>query len=418
MDIVKQNKIQSTNKKKTNIKSRGFYIVLLVAILLGISTLINTSITSNIDEGLTILCGGYLIFKFLCSRLKKSIFPILILLTLTVVGGLISNKMSGIERTMFQISVDILTTVKPFIIFSFVIQVADKEAMYKLKQFLTFTSKILLTVFFILWILNMFGVVNFSSTYVFGLKNFRMFGFAANFGILLFSLFGLSLTNDTPFFKQPFFWISLTLITFTFKAQSVFFLFLFIALEFFMKLNKKQLKLKWIIVAALFVIPTMVPKITNYFATTAYSPRKVFLTDSFFLFKTYFPFGSGFSTFGSPMAAQYFSPAYSTFGYYNLYGMGANDDISFLNDNFFAAIIGQFGLIGILLFSILLFYVLKLILKEKIASNTAVFNVSSIIALVGTTIASSFFTSSVGALLIVVVCINYLSEKKNCGEGD
>lgn len=401
------------NKNFLNVKSKSisYYTIFFIVVFLLISTIFSTSITSNFDEIITVISGMCLLCCFITSKLKKRLLPMLVLLMLIIVNGLISNQISGISRNWFQICVDIVTTIKPFVIFGFIFQVGKKIEMIQLKRLFSQLAKIILLVFFSCFILNSLRIVEFSDSIVFGIRNFSMFGFAGNFGILIFSLFGVVVKNDISIFRQPYFWICLVMILFCFKAQAIFFVLLFIVIHILTIANKKKVNLKLVFVAAVAAVPWMLPKLLNYFATTEYSPRRIFFVDSFILLKKYFPFGTGFGTFGSPIASQDFSPLYLLLGYSNYYGMGANDETFFLNDNFLASILGQFGFLGIILFLIVSVQLLRFLLTNSISSNVLVFNVTSIIALLGTTIASSFFTSSIGALLVVVVAINYMTSK-------
>lgn len=64
---------------------------------------------------------------------------------------------------------------------------------------------------------------------------------------------------------------------------------------------------------------------------------------------TYFPFGSGFATFGSDQAARNYSRLYYQYGFNSLFGMNTKDG-SFLSDTFWPMAIGQFGWIGSILY--------------------------------------------------------------------
>ncbi len=91
-------------------------------------------------------------------------------------------------------------------------------------------------------------------------------------------------------------------------------------------------------------------QISDYFLTsTRYSPRQILLQDSISLALEHFPLGTGFGTFGSTIAQQYYSPLYVQLGYTKLHGMGPTDAM-FLTDSFWPEILAQFGLIGTVLF--------------------------------------------------------------------
>lgn len=74
--------------------------------------------------------------------------------------------------------------------------------------------------------------------------------------------------------------------------------------------------------------------------------------------KDYFPFGSGFGSYGVDASRVYYSPLYYKYGLSNIYGM-TEDYNEFIADTYFPAIIAQFGLLGIFLFFKFVEFVIK-----------------------------------------------------------
>lgn len=75
--------------------------------------------------------------------------------------------------------------------------------------------------------------------------------------------------------------------------------------------------------------------------------RKILTDDSIRIAKNYFPFGSGFGTFGSNIAAQNYSKLYLKLGYYRMRDSGLEEDGNFLSDTFWPTVIAQTGWIGL-----------------------------------------------------------------------
>lgn len=74
---------------------------------------------------------------------------------------------------------------------------------------------------------------------------------------------------------------------------------------------------------------------------------------SFKLLKDYFPLGTGFGTFGTAAVGEFYSPLYYKYGLFYIWGLGPDDfhtDHSFITDTFYPVILGQFGIIGLILF--------------------------------------------------------------------
>lgn len=99
-------------------------------------------------------------------------------------------------------------------------------------------------------------------------------------------------------------------------------------------------------------------QIEDYFFTKSYSPRLLLLRDSITLAIQHFPFGTGYGTFGSAMASERYSILYTQLGYENYWGMGSKDGM-FLTDDFWPIVIAQFGVLGLVAFIFIVYYLVK-----------------------------------------------------------
>lgn len=78
-------------------------------------------------------------------------------------------------------------------------------------------------------------------------------------------------------------------------------------------------------------------------------PRAIMFRDSIQLMLEHFPFGTGYATYGSIMATNYYSVLYRKLGYDNYYGLSEAYS-SYLTDGFWPSVLGQFGFVGTILF--------------------------------------------------------------------
>ena len=101
---------------------------------------------------------------------------------------------------------------------------------------------------------------------------------------------------------------------------------------------------------------------TNYFSDDRFMPRMIMLKDGITLLLSHFPFGTGFATFGSAMAASNYSPLYTSLGYLTYRGMNP-EDTSFLTDVFWPTIFAQFGVIGTIVFILIIVSLIKIALR-------------------------------------------------------
>ena len=144
---------------------------------------------------------------------------------------------------------------------------------------------------------------------------------------------------------------------------SVISLILFLFLYFKIKLRYSIIP---ILITFIVFIYLFVDKIQLYFLSND-TARSALYFNSIKLAILYFPFGVGLSLYGTAVAGNYYSPLYIDLNFTNIYGLGINEN--FLNDSFYPGILAEFGVIGALLFVlILLLMTTKFIKKNDINS--------------------------------------------------
>lgn len=139
------------------------------------------------------------------------------------------------------------------------------------------------------------------------------------------------------------------------KFYTEFLFFAFIA--FFVK-KRIHVNIKYLIVFSIlisFAIYINWDKFSMYFLFDEETKvgRSLFYIHSIDILRDFFPFGSGFGTFGTEAAAKYYSPLYSIYHMNNVWGLreidygGTGHD--FLKDTFYP-VLAQFGVVGVFLF--------------------------------------------------------------------
>lgn len=161
--------------------------------------------------------------------------------------------------------------------------------------------------------------------------------------------------------KQKNWYIALLLLLpglFTFRSKFNTELICFIYFGFFLR-GKFTLSLKYItIISVLIAVSVYVnwTKFSLYFLSGAEDgiARTTFYYTAANILVDFFPFGSGFGSFGSEAAARYYSPLYYQYGVDSVYGMSPLDygeSSNFLVDTFYP-ILAEFGIIGIIIYII------------------------------------------------------------------
>lgn len=90
-------------------------------------------------------------------------------------------------------------------------------------------------------------------------------------------------------------------------------------------------------------------------------PRMRTYIISYEIAKDYFPFGSGPATFASKGSMENYSHIYSDYGLDGVYGFEEFGDIFFYNDTYWAQVIGQYGVVGLVLFAFIIFYLFRFV---------------------------------------------------------
>ena len=184
----------------------------------------------------------------------------------------------------------------------------------------------------------------------------------------------------------------------------------FVALELFTKYRNK---IKWyhLVLIAIICVPVLSFQIQNYIFNSK-NVRARFLNAGFEIAKTYFPLGSGFATFGSEMAARYYSPLYVKIGFDNLKAFSPESGI-YLNDNYLASVLGQFGFFGVALHLLEMYIIFREILSVKSRKKEKNIVLALFISLMAIFVGSGAFKSIYGIEMFMVIALYTSSENKN-----
>lgn len=115
---------------------------------------------------------------------------------------------------------------------------------------------------------------------------------------------------------------------------------------------KGRIKAKTLLIGGVGIIAVLIgwDQFLYYYTTDIEGFARIRLTlDSVNLANSYFPFGTGFATFGSAIAAEHYSPLYTMLGYEYLHG-GSSATPKFLSDTFWPTVLAQNGWIGAIAF--------------------------------------------------------------------
>lgn len=124
-------------------------------------------------------------------------------------------------------------------------------------------------------------------------------------------------------------------------------------LGIFVALFKLKKPLKWysIILIILVVIIAEWNDLSGYLLSGT-AARSVLFGDSFKILKRFFPFGSGFSTYGGTIAGHHYAKLYIEYGFDRVWGLTpiVDQENNFLYDTYYPQVFAQLGAIGTVTF--------------------------------------------------------------------
>ena len=329
----------------------------------------NISLAGYFDE---ILALAMLFYCFIAGNKKANKnhdqMSMIGLSFVLIIWGLICNFYAGVQKLPLPIIEDIMSIFKFLFVYYGLREFLNNKGV-NTKAVLKFVLPIIKLYCFILFVFaiaNLFTNVGMHTEMRYGFRSFAfIYGVSghiinqATYFLLLLSAENELLGKKNAFWKIIAFFLMLS----TVKSRAFVLLALYAALFYFFMLRKKRrLGLEIGIVGAI-VLLVGYSQFEYYFMREG-TPRQMLVAGAVKLVRQYFPFGTGFGTYGSSAAAKYYSPLYSLLGFSSRYGMTA-DSPMFLNDNYLPMIFAQFGLIMAIVFIWMLYRYSRTVLTDN-----------------------------------------------------
>lgn len=327
-------------------------------------------IFAYLDELLALFClSSYVLMHLKKKNIKYSDLKFLSIMTMVFFIGAIGNIRSGYLDNTVLIMSDFLSLFKFFFIYLYMKETNNiffnKVNIKKLIHNILRIVKPYIIILTIFVVVNLFAEINMNYGMRFGIRSFSfIFGTP---GLVInqvtYSLIFLCADNFYNKNNNFIYYVSCILILLsTLRIRGIVLAFIFFMLVVFILIWKnRNLWLPTFIIGVTSIFIGYSQFITYFIESP--TPRSRFVSGAVYLVNKFFPFGSGFGTFGSSIASDYYSPVYSELGFYNYYGMNSVEPL-FLNDNYLQMIFGQLGILGGALFITFLGYYAYSILKN------------------------------------------------------
>lgn len=265
--------------------------------------------------------------------------------------GLVGNAFSGICKEPLLILFDLFMFLKPYTLMLYLTVCTNNHIMENTIKTMGLASKmgvIMLFMFSLITLVFPMGMVDIESHFTFYTAYAGYVGFwSVCFASILYVM------GEKRFFV--YYIMALIVIL---RSNSGFGFLIMILLFFVWFFIGERHAFHWYYLVPMIPIGLYVGRgeIIDYLLNQN-APRSLLLRYSFITANRYFPFGAGFGTFGTKVAADNYSSLYRDYGFDSRWGM-AQYDTKFLLDSYYPQIIGQYGYLGLCLFAVLIYYLL------------------------------------------------------------
>lgn len=353
-------------------------IVLLASFFIDFSTEV-IPIVTYFDEAVCLFALFQIIRKrntllLYENRFLRKMFNVICIITII---GVICNYIFNIQNNLVPILNDIGNCFKVFITYIGITMCVQTVSNRTIIKSISLCSKVL---YIFVVILMICALLNYIGDFGMRLSDVRyglpVFGFLYSGGgilsnycysIIIILSASLLLKQTKPSLKKGQIMIFIALLVWltTLRSRAFLCVILYILLYYQLIIRKKQIRINFVtIVFGGLLAYVVVADQIEFYTSSDGMARYNFIYYGIQTFKDFFPLGAGFGTYGTDVACKYYSPLYVKYGFENIWGLSP-DDPSLAHDTYWPAIMGQFGLIGIILFVLLIFFLYKDIINRS-----------------------------------------------------
>lgn len=378
-------------------------LVAFALMLLPILTLISWNASSlsflyYYDELMGVVAIIYLTSLFISKKLSRIDNLMYVILLVITVVGIVSNIISGVTGNLFAIIVDVLFLWKPIACYLLMKNYANKDnrrndIIMCLQNF----AKITIIVIFASMV---FGSVVDIGVFKDGDFYFFWHNAYQTLWALACALLILAAGNISK--KKFIIYFILSVLPILFTQASLSLCWLLIVCVFLIVFKETtKLKYRYLALLGILLIAVCFADISAYLLNVS-SPRMLLILGGITVASRYFPLGSGFATYGSDMASRFYSKLYEEFGFDDIYGMGKTGAL-YLNDNFFAGILGQFGYFGCIIYFVLIVCILKNTNTLVVNKRERVLSIATVLVIFASMMISASVKSNMGVFVMLVL---------------
>lgn len=365
----------------------------------------------NVDE---ILCIGLVfiaLIKLLINRnIKIEYKSIYILLSIIFIAmlGFAGNLIYEYQDMKYAIK-DAILMFKGLMVYISIPIVFDKFEINDYSKSLNLQLRIIAVLTFVITVSNIFLKILPSNEIRFGFATqqfiFSHPTYLASFGVIVISMLSVFYKEN----KNN--WIYIVLmsmsICLTGRTKVIAFLAVYAYIYFLVIIRQRKIGGKDIGILAILGSVFAAREVMVYLKHI-YWARSAVTIGSLSVAADHFPLGTGFGTFGSWISGQNYSALYYKYGMEVVPGLRP-DFYEFISDTFWPMILGQFGIIGFVLFVYIIFNIYK-----KITENVNIYKYFGQMTLLSYMLVLSLAEASFSGPIAVIyfAIIGILSQRK------
>lgn len=338
---------------------------------------------------------------------SRGIIVVVILLASALVIGVSSNALSGVMVNTSAVLIDIFTFCKlPLAIMCCAIMPKTKGRHSSLWRILVLEAQILIIIMALCAVINILSyghMLDMSAGFRYGIASFKfVFYHPEVVNIFVVGLIAILLI-DSPTGHRLELILALLVMYATLRTKAMGFALAAGMILFTARNGKITIwHIAFGLAAAVFIASD---QLSNYYENGD-SARSMLTVNGLSVANSFFPFGSGFATFGSAVTASVdnYSPLYYQFGYDTYFGLSPLNP-HFISDTFWPTVAAQLGFIGAVCYTLAIVMIFKLTYDRFKKKNRGIVVIIIAIYLgISTTASSAMFAPQ----WVYVVFVLYL----------
>lgn len=420
--------------RKQKISISDFFIIMIFTVILFQNPLMKvSSIFRFVDELLFMVSVAYIVGSVLKKGvLNRQYAKMFVVMALIIGLGILSNSSSYVKRSSMMIVMDIVFILKDFICFIAAGMYFNERGFSK-RQMNLLVGEVHLILWIALICMCISQITDIGMTYKvrYGIKCFKFIysnpGMWSQYCIIFLLILTAELQYKMLTQKRIFYFFILGAVWLTTgrsRAFATVALWIFLMVigrkikdvseldgENVRKTVKGFMRPQYIALAVVVVLLLGWSQIQEYFGDEAVTARSLLVKGGISVMRDFFPLGSGFGTFGTEVAANYYSPLYYKYGLNSHWALveGGTE----LVDCYWPAIAAELGVFGLLLMILLIILFIKKFVRDAKGRKYCLimaltYSAYLLMSSTATAIFSSYITA--GFIVIAMALINVEGE--------